>query len=112
MRSVKRRASAARDNPTRVGERVRRRAAGQHHVTRAVGRPVTFQHLPVNDYVAALVSAGLGAEEAVGLANVFDEVLDGRNAHLGYGVKDVLGREPRDFAAFARSTLTTSAHHG
>jgi uncharacterized protein YbjT (DUF2867 family) len=80
-------------------------------ISSAVGRPVTFQQLPATDYVAALVSAGFGTEEAVGLASVFDEVLDGRNAHLGSGVKDVLGREPRDFTAFARSTLTASAHH-
>jgi uncharacterized protein YbjT (DUF2867 family) len=81
-------------------------------ISSAIGRPVTFQQLPVNDYTAALVSAGLGAEDAVGLAHLFDEVLDGRNAHLEFGVKDVLGREPRDFTAFVRSTLAGGTQHG
>ena len=52
----------------------------------------------MEDYVAALVSAGLPEEDATGLAYLFDEVLDGRNAHLESGVNDVLGREARDFA--------------
>jgi hypothetical protein len=34
----------------------------------------------VDDHVIALVSVGLGEEDAVGLAQLFDEVLDGRNA--------------------------------
>ena len=51
----------------------------------------------MQDYVAALVSAGLPEEDATGLAYLFDEVLDGRNARLESGVNDVLGRESRDF---------------
>ena len=47
-------------------------------------------------------------EDAVGLAYVFDEVLDGRNAHLESGVNDVLGREARDFATFLGLTLARS----
>ncbi|WP_433257603.1 hypothetical protein ACQPYK_21000 [Streptosporangium sp. CA-135522] len=31
-------------------------------------------------------------------------MLDGRNAHLGDGVRRALGRLPRDFADFARRT--------
>ena len=69
-------------------------------ISRATGRSITYRPLPVDDYVAALVSAGLGEEDAVGLAHLFDEVLDGRNARLESGIKDLLGREPRDFAAF------------
>jgi hypothetical protein len=36
------------------------------------------------------------------LADLFTEVLDGRNAYLGDGVQRALGRPPRDFADFAR----------
>ena len=68
--------------------------------------------LPVDDYVAALVSLGLPEEDAAGLAHVFDEALDGRNAHLESGVNDVLGREGRDFATFLGDTLAQTAHHG
>ena len=71
----------------------------------ASGRPVAYRQLPVQDYVATLVSAG-PREEATGLAYLFTEVLDGRNARLESGVKDVLGREPRDFTAFAGARWT------
>jgi uncharacterized protein YbjT (DUF2867 family) len=74
-------------------------------ISRVTGRPVIYRPLPVDDYVTALVSVGLSKEDAVGLAHLFDEVLDGRNARLESGVKDLLAREPRDFAAFLAGTL-------
>ena len=37
---------------------------------------------------------------------MFSEALDGRNANLESGVKDVLAREPRDFTAFAEALWT------
>src|SRR3954469_13431460 len=60
-------------------------------ISTASGRPVTFRQLPVDDYVTALVSAGLAKEDTVGLAPPFDDVLDGRNARLESGIMDVLG---------------------
>ncbi|MGA4994324.1 hypothetical protein [Nonomuraea bangladeshensis] len=36
------------------------------------------------------------------LTYLFTTVLDGRDASLGDGVQRALGREPRDFADFAR----------
>ena len=83
-----------------------------HEISTAYGRPVVYQQLPVEDYVAALVSAGWPHEDAVGMAYLFDEVLDGRNAHVAFGVNDVLGREGRDFATFLGDTLAQTAHHG
>jgi uncharacterized protein YbjT (DUF2867 family) len=83
-----------------------------HEIGAASGRPVAYQQLPVEDYVAALVSAGLPREDATGLAYLFDEVLDGRNAHVESGVNDVLGREGRDFASFLGDALARTAHHG
>jgi uncharacterized protein YbjT (DUF2867 family) len=66
----------------------------------AYGRSVEYYELPVEDFAGALASTGLPRDEAAGLAYLFHEVLDGRNAHLGSGVNDVLGREGRDFATF------------
>jgi uncharacterized protein YbjT (DUF2867 family) len=71
----------------------------------AYGRTVTCRQLPVQDYVTELVSAGLPQEDATGLAYVFHEALDGRNAHLDSGVHDVLGREARDFTDFIRDAV-------
>jgi hypothetical protein len=49
------------------------------------------------------------AEVAAGLAALFAEVLDGRNAHVADGVRRALGREPRDFADYARSAAAAGA---
>jgi uncharacterized protein YbjT (DUF2867 family) len=77
----------------------------------ARGRALAYQPLPVEDYIAALVSAGLPHEDATGLASVFDEVLDGRNAHLETGVHDVLGRAPRDFKDFIGAAHAPTTRH-
>jgi hypothetical protein len=55
---------------------------------------------------------GVSQEDATGLAHVFDQALDGRNARLESGVKDVLGRDGRDFATFLGDTLAQPALHG
>jgi uncharacterized protein YbjT (DUF2867 family) len=78
----------------------------------AYGHQVAYRELPVQDYVATLVSTGLSPQDATGLALLFDEVLDGRNARLESGVDDVLGRKARDFTAFVEGTLAQPAHHG
>jgi hypothetical protein len=41
------------------------------------------------------------------LTYLFGEVLDGRNAHLTDGVQRALGREPKDFADYAREAAST-----
>ena len=43
------------------------------------------------------------------LKHLFTEVLDGRDAHVADGVRRTLGREPRDFSAFARDAAATGA---
>ena len=46
---------------------------------------------------------------ALVFAYVMDKVLDGRNAHLADGVQRALGRQPKDFAAFARDAAAAGA---
>ena len=46
------------------------------------------------------------------LTYLFTEVLDGRNAYLTDGVQRALGREPRDFADYARDTAATGVWGG
>lgn len=74
----------------------------------AVGRKVRF--VPVNraEYVESLRAGGLPEE----FAELFDLVTDGRNAHLGDGVRRVLGRPARDFAEFARAAAADGAWTG
>jgi hypothetical protein len=54
-------------------------------------------------------AAGEDDEIVAFLAYLFTEVLDGRNANLTDGVQRALGREPRDFAEFARRAAGAGA---
>ena len=43
------------------------------------------------------------------LTYLFGEVVDGRNAGTTDGVREALGREPRDFAAYAAEAAAAGA---
>jgi hypothetical protein len=46
-------------------------------------------------------------EEIEPLTDLFATVLDGRNARLADGVRRALGRQPRDFRDYARTTAAS-----
>ncbi|WP_189590677.1 NmrA family NAD(P)-binding protein [Streptomyces massasporeus] len=68
----------------------------------ATGRPLAYRAVSTRDYGEALVGFGVPPEEVAGMTAIFDTLLDGRNAHLSNGVREVLGRAPRDFGDFVR----------
>ncbi len=71
-------------------------------IAAATGREIAFVPLTRTDFVAALTSYGVPADEISLLDYLFGTVLDGRNSHLADGVRRALGREPRDFAEYVR----------
>ncbi|MFF5232966.1 NAD(P)H-binding protein [Dactylosporangium sp. NPDC000521] len=71
-------------------------------IAAATGRDITFVQVPAADYAAQLPP-----ELADLLMYLFATVLDGRNAHLTEDVRLILGREPRDFADYAKETAHT-----
>ncbi|MEV0253587.1 NAD(P)H-binding protein [Streptomyces sp. NPDC050732] len=70
-------------------------------VAAAAGREITYVPVSAREYGAALAGFGVPAGEVEFLVELFETNLDGRNAKLSEGVREVLGREPRDFADFA-----------
>ncbi|GAA2761099.1 NAD(P)H-binding protein [Streptomyces paradoxus] len=68
----------------------------------ATGRPLTYRAVSTRDYGEALAGFGVPPEEVAGMTEIFGTLLDGRNAHLSDGVREVLGRAPRDFGDFVR----------
>jgi hypothetical protein len=76
-------------------------------VLTAAGRPVEYVPVTVDGFVAGAVGAGVPAEVAEPLGELFATVLDGRNARPAGGVAEALGRPPRDFAAFAATAWGT-----
>ena len=76
-------------------------------IARAAGREIRYVQVSPADYAAALAASGVPVE-VISLVNyLFTEVLDGRNASLGSGIQDALGREPRDFHDFVTNAAAT-----
>lgn len=78
-------------------------------IAAATGREIAYVTVPIDAYAAALADAGLDADTVGFLRYLFTEVLDGRNAHVTDGVRQALGRAPRDFADYARTVAATGA---
>ncbi|GAA3700563.1 NAD(P)H-binding protein [Nonomuraea antimicrobica] len=70
-------------------------------LSKATGRQISFVRLTPEEYLAAAMAHGVPEEAAHGLAHLFTEILDGRNASVADGVRQALGRPARDFTAFA-----------
>ncbi|MFE0510967.1 NmrA family transcriptional regulator [Streptomyces sp. NPDC058964] len=71
-------------------------------IAAATGRALTYRPVPAREYGEHLAGSGVPAEEVEFLVDLFESLLDGRNSYLTDGVREVLGRAPRDFADFAR----------
>jgi uncharacterized protein YbjT (DUF2867 family) len=76
-------------------------------IAAATERPLRFTPIPVADFKAGMLEAGVPDDEADLVAFLFSEVLDGRNAQPQDGVQRALGRAPRDFGEYARTTAAT-----
>jgi len=71
-------------------------------IATATGREVRYLPVTLDEYATAAAGQGVPAEVVKLLTYLFSEVLDGRNARVADGVRRALGREPRDFALYAR----------
>ncbi len=67
----------------------------------ATGREIVHQPITFEQFHAAMEQIG-GTFIADVFTGIARETLDGRNAHLADGVRQALGRAPRDFTEFAR----------
>jgi uncharacterized protein YbjT (DUF2867 family) len=73
----------------------------------AVGKDVTYQAVSAREFADDLVASGLPADEAGPIADLFVEVLDGRNSYVTDGVHQALGRSARDFTDYVIATAKT-----
>ena len=76
-------------------------------IAEATGREIRYVPASIEDFAASLDEQGVPGEWIELLVYLFQEVLDGRNAHLADGVQQALGREPRDFSDYARDAAAT-----
>jgi len=71
-------------------------------IGRASGRDIRYVQIPPEAFAAGIAESGAPDEIAWLLNYLFSTVLDGRNAYVCDGVQRALGREPTDFAEYAR----------
>ncbi|MEV7195389.1 NAD(P)H-binding protein [Streptomyces sp. NPDC093510] len=78
-------------------------------ISEASGRPMRFEHITADQYVAELTAEGVPEEDARALADVLGWLAEGHNAALTTDVRDILGREPRDFSEYVTSRAEAGA---
>ena len=76
-------------------------------IAQITGREIRYVPASIEDFAAGLEEQAVPGEWIELLLYLFQEVLDGRNAHRADGVERALGREPRDFADYVRMTAAT-----
>jgi uncharacterized protein YbjT (DUF2867 family) len=90
-----------------TGPRLLRFDQAVAEIAAATGRSISYARTTAAEFVAGLVRLGVPEGDALVFAEIFDTVLDGRNAHLADGVQRALGRPPRDFADYAAATAAS-----
>ncbi|MDW5598577.1 NAD(P)H-binding protein [Conexibacter stalactiti] len=81
-------------------------------IDRAGGPRARFQRIPLDAFLGGAADAGESPEVVWLLGFLFGELFDGRNATLGDGVQQALGRPPRDLAEWARDAVAAGAWSG
>jgi uncharacterized protein YbjT (DUF2867 family) len=92
-----------------TGPRLLTFAQAVEEISRATGREIRYVPISLSEHAAAAAEEGVPGEFIDLLTYLFGTVLDGRNAHLTDGVQRALGREPKDFADFARDAAAAGA---
>jgi uncharacterized protein YbjT (DUF2867 family) len=75
-------------------------------IGKAAGRDIAFVSVPIDEYTALLSEHGLPQDFIWLLNHLFSDVL-GSKAQLADGVQRALGREPKDFADYAREAAAS-----
>ena len=70
-------------------------------IARAQQREITYTPIAVDELISALDGESPDIVELI--RYLVTEVLDGRNERVANGVREALGREPRDFAEYAQA---------
>ena len=76
-------------------------------ISLASRREIAFVPVPHDAFVAEVAASGAPQDVVWMLDYLFATVLDGRNAYLTDGVQRALGRQPKDFADYAREIAAT-----
>ena len=88
-----------------TGPRALTFAEAVEEISKATGRHINFQAITLDQYTDGMKKAGLPADYIWLFGYLFSEVLgDPKNQMVSTDVKRVLGREAKNFSAFAKQT--------
>jgi hypothetical protein len=73
---------------------------------------VRYVPIPMDAFVAGTSDAGVPPDVVALLQYLFGEVLVDANAGVADGVREALGRAPRDFADYARDAAASGVWSG
>jgi uncharacterized protein YbjT (DUF2867 family) len=76
-------------------------------ITHATGRDVRYMPITASEFATALLDEHVPEDLVRLMVDLFTVTLDGRNAYVTDGVRRALGREPRDFAHYARNVAAS-----
>jgi uncharacterized protein YbjT (DUF2867 family) len=94
-----------------TGPRMLTFAEATQEIARASGREIQYVQIPSEAFAAGIAESGAPDDIAWLLDYLFSTVLDGRNATVCDGVQRALGREPTDFAEYARRIAAAGVWH-
>jgi len=74
-------------------------------ISTALGRPVRYTSVPVDDYINTLREQGIPEDMQWLLNELFTVVFDGRNSNVMPGIEEALGRPATDFKTYVQKTI-------
>jgi uncharacterized protein YbjT (DUF2867 family) len=92
-----------------TGPRLLTFAEATAEIATAVGREIDYVTVSLDDYRTGMVEAGVPNDYADMVVSLFGTLFDGRNESTTDGLRVLLGREPRDFAEFVKSSAADGA---
>ena len=78
-------------------------------ISEAVGYPVNYIRVPIEDFIQVLRDQGAEDEVLWLMRELFTVVFDGRNSSPTSGVEDALGRPATDFSEYVQKVVATGA---
>jgi len=80
-------------------------------ISEAVGYPIAFTQISIEDFLATLREQGLPEDMLWLMRELFTVVFDGRNSEPSKGVEEALGRPATDFSEYVRKVMAAGAWH-
>jgi len=88
-----------------TGPRMLNFAQCVEEISEALGRPIRYTPVPVDDYINALHEQGTPEDLQWLLRELFTVVFDGRNSKVMPGIEEALGRPATDFKTYVKKTI-------